>query len=457
MPWTEDILSSHGEDVPGGWECQYGAVHDHGEDCDCDGELDAPYCQRCGEALDEDDHCTYCHPEPRLPYRHTPGETFYTLTGRSYGDDKCWDDPFYGVEIEAEAASNRNEEVALVIDNMPRGLFEVKSDTSLSYGAEFVSQPMTLAYAQSLDWSPFDHLREQGWRAWDTGTAGMHVHISRQAFHKPTGLRAAMLPLRPVNNTGLTPRQLRWIAARESELRELMTVRCESNRRIREYRANGMSDHHYPLHTQLGYRTSYTREIRRMRARIAEGPPAYREDLPIRSCEPSEASAAHIYRFGHLILSNPVFFQRFAGRRGGSYSDFDCQSLFDFKGRKLKDRVGGTRYVPINLTNTHTIEVRIFRGTIRPNRILANLEMVAGCVAYTRNMTIGEVAAGGLHYRALCEWLMAREATYPHVCELLDDQTHTLHLTGGPALLASSVVEGYECAETKGGELLCVS
>jgi hypothetical protein len=104
--------------------------------------------------------------------------------------------------------------------------------------------------------------------------------------------------------------------------------------------------------------------------------------------------------------------------------------------------------VPVNLCNRHTVEVRIFRGTIRPKRILANLELVAGAVEYTRNLKTGDVASGALQYRSLVTWLNERSATYPHLCELLEDSKILLQLEHGEPLRPNASVTGYETKET---------
>jgi hypothetical protein len=138
-----------------------------------------------------------------------------------------------------------------------------------------------------------------------------------------------------------------------------------------------------------------------------------------------------------------------AGRNSERWANFASQPKERFKGIDLKPgRDRGTRYVPVNLRNTHTVEVRIFRGTIRPKRILANLELVAGAVEYTRNLKTGDVASGALQYRSLVTWLNERSATYPHICELLADSKTLLRLERGDPLRADSPVQGYETKET---------
>jgi hypothetical protein len=375
-----------------------------------------------------------------------------------------WANPYFGVEIEAEAPQDRGTGTRLIVEAMPPDLFAVKSDGSLSHGAEFVSQPMTLRYAQAIDWSPFDQLRQQGWRAWDTPTAGFHVHVSRIAFHIPTGYIATGVS---VQRPQYSRRQQQWLDRTREIIAATVRRRDRETAVLAEYRREDLAEYRREdlarymvtgvmetMETHRRIRTSLNRELRQQRNRLEQGPPTgygYTvEDDCIPANPVSLQSDAHLFRFGHLILSSPTFFQRLAGRDSAQWANFGAQPKRDFKGRALKVRgnVFG-RYVPVNLCNRNTVEIRIFRGTIRPRRILANLELVAGMVEYTRNLRTGDVASGALQYRELVSWLMARSPEYPHICELLDDSDNKkrLRLTG-VLLGASSLVTGYETKET---------
>jgi hypothetical protein len=363
-------------------------------------------------------------------------------------DALSWANPYFGVEIEAEAPQDHGAGTKLITSEMPDGLFAAKSDGSLHHGAEFVSQPLTLRYAQAIDWSPFDELRQLGWRAWDTTTAGFHIHISRVAFHIPTGYVASNLP----SLKRYSRRQQQWIASQERSIAYTVERRNNQTRYLAEYRLQPYPEYYIrPMNECRRVRTQCNHELREMRRCLENGPPIgmdYDDEQPIRVA--SQQSDAHLFRFGHLILSSPAFFQRLAGRDSERWADFKAQPKSSFKGTTLKPHNGSRlgRYVPVNLSNRNTVEVRIFRGTIRPKRILANLELVAGAVEYTRNLKTGDVASGALQYRSLVTWLNERNATYPHICELLADSKTLLRLERGDPLRADSPVQGYETKET---------
>ena len=271
---------------------------------------------------------------------------FHTSDGRKLDTDAgSYDDPFFGLEIEIERGRNATslyDAIRLISDTYGPDLFGAKSDGSLNNGIEYVSAPMTLGFAQALDWSAFQQLRRDGWRAWSAETAGIHIHVSRVAFHRP-------LPF--LSNSVYT--------------------------------------------------------------------------VPVVS-----DTESHLYRFGQLILRNRSFFQRFAGRQSrwarfeGQRERFTIGALKPHQGYQLADR-----YVPVNLLNDATVEIRLFRSSLNPSRIIANLELVASCVRYTRNLSIAQVANGALQYRQYVDWCRANEALYPTLVRYFYDKADSLDLS----------------------------
>ncbi len=93
---------------------------------------------------------------------------------------------------------------------------------------------------------------------------------------------------------------------------------------------------------------------------------------------------AHELRFQKLVYDNQRNVCKIAGRTS-SYARFDD------KGKLVpKVKLGQTadRYEAINITNDHTLEVRVFRGSLRPHRVLSAIEFIHSAVEYTRNMKV---------------------------------------------------------------------
>ena len=95
---------------------------------------------------------------------------------------------------------------------------------------------------------------------------------------------------------------------------------------------------------------------------------------------------AHELRFMKLIYDNQRQVERIAGRSNNHFATFSD------KGR-LMDKVkfgtqNNVRYSAINTDNDATLEVRVFKGSLRKERVLSALEFVAASVEYTRDLKV---------------------------------------------------------------------
>ena len=93
----------------------------------------------------------------------------------------------------------------------------------------------------------------------------------------------------------------------------------------------------------------------------------------------------HQIRFTKFIYDNERQAKRIAGRSSG-YASFDSQGQVRPK-IKYKHR-DSNRYSAVNVQNEQTLEVRIFRGSLRKERVLSGIEFTHAVCEYTRNMKI---------------------------------------------------------------------
>lgn len=100
---------------------------------------------------------------------------------------------------------------------------------------------------------------------------------------------------------------------------------------------------------------------------------------------------AHLWRFAYFMNSNPLPLQRLAGRKSDQWASFEGQKGEASKIIAGKKSYPNSRYVAVNLSNRDTVEIRIFRGSLLPRRIMSNLALVDSVVEYTRNMSVKEV------------------------------------------------------------------
>lgn len=108
---------------------------------------------------------------------------------------------YYGIEVEAsfedevtgreESMASYSREVAKGFIEMTNGLFVAESDSSIGYGIEFISRPLSYAKWTSKEVAKllekgFEYLKEKGMRIEQSENNGLHIHMSRKFFEKNT-------------------------------------------------------------------------------------------------------------------------------------------------------------------------------------------------------------------------------------------------------------------------------
>ena len=126
------------------------------------------------------------------------------------------------------------------------------------------------------------------------------------------------------------------------------------------------------------------------------------------------AGKAHLYRFTKLLLDNAPSAKRLAGRDSEDWATFDGVAHHALRTIAKK---GGypARYCAVNLQNEHTVEVRIFRGSLNVSRLLTNLELVDALVAYTRNMTLTDIRHNALLWSHFQQHVRRNAERYPNL------------------------------------------
>jgi hypothetical protein len=95
---------------------------------------------------------------------------------------------------------------------------------------------------------------------------------------------------------------------------------------------------------------------------------------------------SHELRFMKLIYDNQRQVERIAGRSNNSYATFQDKGNLVRK-VKMGYQTSG-RYSAINTENDDTIEIRVFKGSLRKERVLSAIEFVHACVEYTRDIKV---------------------------------------------------------------------
>lgn len=127
---------------------------------------------------------------------------------------------------------------------------------------------------------------------------------------------------------------------------------------------------------------------------------------------------AHEIRFMKLIYDNEEMSCRIAGRDSSRWASFSDKGRIIPK-VKNKTQTNG-RYSAINSENENTHEVRIFRGSLRPERVLCAVEFVAAAVEYTRNMKVVPKNKP-LGWARFSSYITENADTYPNLFLILSE------------------------------------
>jgi hypothetical protein len=115
------------------------------------------------------------------------------------------------------------------------------------------------------------------------------------------------------------------------------------------------------------------------------------------------ASSGHIWKFAQLILSNQYAWSKLAGRTSSRWASFDSETngiMKVLKGEKFPER-----YCAVNLSNTDTVEVRIFRGSLNERRVRSAIESIDCAIQYAGTLSVHDINQGALKFGRFADWV----------------------------------------------------
>jgi hypothetical protein len=130
----------------------------------------------------------------------------------------------------------------------------------------------------------------------------------------------------------------------------------------------------------------------------------------------------HLLAFTYLLNNNTGLSQHLAGRNSREYayigSDSKHDNLNTIKGYG-RGR-GGDRYLAVNLQNSATVEIRMFKGSLKVERILSGIEYCHALVQYSRDIRSGNTASVMLRPEEFTSWIR-KQGKYPNLVQFLPD------------------------------------
>lgn len=128
---------------------------------------------------------------------------------------------------------------------------------------------------------------------------------------------------------------------------------------------------------------------------------------------------AHIFRWMKLVYRNSDQVARLA-RRTSRYAPFelDTRSRVKDLAKGARHAVGLPRYQAINPHPRGTLELRVFASSLDPGQVQAALAFTEASIAYTADLTVAQIHAGGWNWDQFTDWLTHRLEYAPLVAEL---------------------------------------
>lgn len=116
-------------------------------------------------------------------------------------------------------------------------------------------------------------------------------------------------------------------------------------------------------------------------------------------------SHSHLAKFLLMVYRNEDEMVLFTGRRSDDYAGYDSNERLRFVSRAKGDSVG-RRHCAVNLQNDHTIELRVFRPSLKATTVQAYIEFCDALVEYAGTITVEDcVKRNALTFLAFTDWL----------------------------------------------------
>jgi transcription initiation factor TFIIIB Brf1 subunit/transcription initiation factor TFIIB len=126
----------------------------------------------------------------------------------------------------------------------------------------------------------------------------------------------------------------------------------------------------------------------------------------------------HLWKFTQLINGNERKCELLAGRNSERWSNYDKKT----SSKIVLGKEYPHRYSAVNLLNSMTVEVRIFRGSLRVERVPMAIQFVESCVEYTRDLTINQVARGELDWSLYEAFVRSNPSKYKELITIIDER-----------------------------------
>lgn len=122
---------------------------------------------------------------------------------------------------------------------------------------------------------------------------------------------------------------------------------------------------------------------------------------------------SHLARFMILFTRSKEQIVALAGRETTQWASFELNYSESMVKQAAGKQHPDTRYRAINLTNRNTVEVRVFRGSLNGDTIIAHMELLAAMIEYTREQRNIVGMSKSLTWVQFRGWLFMNRQQFP--------------------------------------------
>lgn len=329
--------------------------------CRCEIERDDVYYNGWGDPCCEECYYENCN-DGESEYIHDSGYRPRPIFKKV---DKEKDELYFGIELEVAKGDIRDTAEHLRDEwSDDESLFFMKEDGSVSNGYEIVSHPFTLAYHKKFVWDKmFAYLVQNGMRSHNTDNCGLHIHISKKPITITEQIRFGMF-------INIQRERMELLSRRKTdEIRHWATFKDSEKKHIKCVKL--------PKPDEDG---------------VYDGDMVYKEER--------DAIYGGTYKTGKMC-------KKF--RIGNKYY-----------GSAYHTNVNGSgRYECANFDPRDTIEVRLFKGTLRYDTFIASIELCHAMVMYCKETSSVIIADKEKGWSKFKEFLEKNKKTYKYLIEYM--------------------------------------
>lgn len=122
---------------------------------------------------------------------------------------------------------------------------------------------------------------------------------------------------------------------------------------------------------------------------------------------------SHLARFMILFTRSKEQIVALAGRETSQWASFELNPDESIVKQADGKQLPHTRYRAINLMNRDTVEIRVFRGSLNPDTIIAHMELLSAMTEYTRDQRNIIGLSKSLTWVQFRGWLFMNQQQYP--------------------------------------------